>query len=56
MLLLRRHLGIQHSNKHKEEESTSQTKGRIITWAWFYDYVVVFLSLWEGAVYTTHDP
>ena len=45
MLLLRRHLGIQHSNKHKEEESASQTKGRIITWAWFYDFVVVFLSL-----------
>ena len=43
MLLLRRHLGIQHSNKHKEEESTSQTEGRTITWAWLYDYVVGFL-------------
>ena len=43
MLLLRRHLGTQHSKKHLEEESTPQTKGRTITWAWLYDYVVGFL-------------
>jgi len=43
MLLLRRHLGTQHSNKQWGEESTPQTKGRTITWAWLYDYVVGFL-------------
>ncbi|MGZ3625121.1 MAG: class I SAM-dependent methyltransferase [Ktedonobacteraceae bacterium] len=43
MLLLSRHLGLQHSNKHKVEESSPQTKGRTITWAWLYDYVVGFL-------------
>ena len=43
MLLLRRHLGCSTAHKHKEEESTLQTKGRIITWAWLYDYVVGFL-------------
>lgn len=45
MLLLRRHLGTQHSNKQIGEESTPQTKGRTITWAWLYDYVVEFLLL-----------
>jgi ubiquinone/menaquinone biosynthesis C-methylase UbiE len=45
MLLLRRHLGLQHSNKHMLEESSPQTKGRTITWAWLYDFVVGFLSL-----------
>lgn len=45
MLLLRRHLGMQHSNKHKEGESSPQTEGRTITWAWYYDFVVGFLSL-----------
>jgi ubiquinone/menaquinone biosynthesis C-methylase UbiE len=45
MLLLRRHLGTQHSHKQLEEESIPQTKGRTITWAWLYDYVVGFLSL-----------
>jgi ubiquinone/menaquinone biosynthesis C-methylase UbiE len=45
MLLLKRHLGIQHRNKQMGEESTPQTKGRTITWAWLYDYVVGFLSL-----------
>ena len=29
MLLLRRHLGIQHNKKHKGEKSSPQTKGRI---------------------------
>ena len=29
MLLLRRHLGIQHNKKHKEENSSPQTKGRV---------------------------
>jgi ubiquinone/menaquinone biosynthesis C-methylase UbiE len=43
MLLLRRHLGTQHSNKQMVEKSTPQTKGRTITWAWLYDYVVGFL-------------
>ena len=43
MLLLRRHLGTQHSKKHLGEESKPQTKGRTITWAWLYDYVVGFL-------------
>ena len=45
MLLLRRHLGIQPSDKQVGEESYPQTKGRTITWAWLYDYVVGFLSL-----------
>ncbi|HEY6286795.1 MAG TPA: methyltransferase domain-containing protein [Ktedonobacteraceae bacterium] len=45
MLLLKKHLGTQGSNKQWEEESTPQTKGRTITWAWLYDYVVGFLSL-----------
>ena len=45
MFLLRRHLGMQHSNKHKEGESSLQTEGRTITWAWYYDFVVGFLSL-----------
>jgi ubiquinone/menaquinone biosynthesis C-methylase UbiE len=45
MLLLRRHLGIQHSNKQMGDEPSLQTKGRTITWAWLYDYVVVFLLL-----------
>ncbi len=43
MLLLRKHLGTQHSNKQMRDESTPQTKGRTITWAWLYDYVVGFL-------------
>ena len=43
MLLLRRHLGIQQSDKQMGVESTPQTKGRTITWAWLYDYVVGFL-------------
>src|SRR6266516_3289931 len=43
MLLLKRHLGIQHSNKQMGDVSPPQTKGRIITWAWLYDYVVGFL-------------
>ena len=45
MLLLRKHLGTQHSHKQLGEESTPQTKGRTITWAWLYDYVVGFLTL-----------
>ena len=45
MLLLRRHLGTQHNNKQMGSESIPQTKGRTITWAWLYDYVVGFLSL-----------
>ncbi len=43
MLLLRKHLGTQHSNKQMRDESTPQTKGRTITWAWLYDYIVGFL-------------
>ena len=43
MLLLKKHLGFQHSSKQKEEESTPQTRGRTISWAWLYDYVVGFL-------------
>jgi len=45
MLLLRRHLGTQHSNKQTADDSPPQTKGRTITWAWLYDYVVGLLSL-----------
>jgi hypothetical protein len=43
MLLLKKHLGTQHSHKQLGDESTPQTKGRTITWAWLYDYVVGFL-------------
>jgi len=45
MVLLKKHLGIQQSNRERGEESAPQTKGRIIAWAWLYDYVVGFLSL-----------
>jgi ubiquinone/menaquinone biosynthesis C-methylase UbiE len=43
MLMLKRHLGIQHNNKQIGAEPPPQTKGRTITWAWIYDYVVGFL-------------
>jgi ubiquinone/menaquinone biosynthesis C-methylase UbiE len=43
MLLLKKHLGFQHSSKQNEEESTPQTRGRTISWAWLYDYVVGLL-------------
>ncbi len=43
MLLLRRHLETQHSNQQMKEKATPQTRGRTITWAWLYDYVVGFL-------------
>ena len=43
MSILRKHLGTQHSNTQMGDESTPQTKGRTITWAWLYDYVVGFL-------------
>src|SRR6266496_2923444 len=45
MLLLKKHLGSQQSTRKREEESAPQTKGRTITWAWHYDYVVGLLSL-----------
>ncbi len=45
MLLLKKHLGMQQSNRERGDESAPQTKGRTITWAWLYDYVVGFLSL-----------
>ena len=45
MLLLKKHLRGQQSTRERGEESTLQTKGRTITWAWLYDYVVGFLSL-----------
>ena len=45
MLLLKKHLASQQSTREQGEESAPQTKGRIITWAWLYDYVVGFLSL-----------
>lgn len=45
MLLLKKHLGIQQSNRERREESAPETKGRTITWAWLYDYMVEFLSL-----------
>ncbi|HEX9132211.1 MAG TPA: methyltransferase domain-containing protein [Ktedonobacteraceae bacterium] len=44
MVLLKKHLGMQQKNREQEEESAPQTKGRTITWAWLYDYVVGFLS------------
>ncbi len=43
MLLLKKHLGSQQSTRKRGEESAPQTKGRTITWAWLYDYVVGFL-------------
>jgi ubiquinone/menaquinone biosynthesis C-methylase UbiE len=45
MLLLKKHLGTQRSSRERGDESFPQTKGRTITWAWLYDYVVGFLSL-----------
>ena len=45
MLLIKNHLRTQYSNKQMGDESPPQTKGRIITWAWLYDFVVAFLSL-----------
>jgi demethylmenaquinone methyltransferase/2-methoxy-6-polyprenyl-1,4-benzoquinol methylase/phosphoethanolamine N-methyltransferase len=45
MVLQRKHPGSQQSNRERGEESAPQTKGRTITWAWLYDYVVGFLSL-----------
>ncbi len=45
MLLLKKHLGRQQITRERGEESAPQTKGRTITWAWLYDYVVGFLSL-----------
>jgi ubiquinone/menaquinone biosynthesis C-methylase UbiE len=45
MLLLKKHLGSQQSTRERGEESAPQTKGRTITWAWLYDYVVGFLTL-----------
>jgi ubiquinone/menaquinone biosynthesis C-methylase UbiE len=45
MLLIKKHVRTQYSNKQMGDESPPPTKGRIITWAWLYDFVVVFLSL-----------
>lgn len=45
MLMLKKHLGTHRSSKVRGEESAPQTKGRIITWAWLYDYVVSLLTL-----------
>jgi len=45
MLLLKKHLETQRSSRERGDESAPQTKGRTITWAWLYDYVVGFLSL-----------
>ena len=45
MLLLNKHLRIQHRSRHKGDEFIPQTKGRTIKWAWLYDYMVGFLSL-----------
>ena len=45
MLLLKKRLGTQRSSKERGDESAPQTKGRTITWAWLYDYVVGFLLL-----------
>ncbi len=45
MLLLKKHLGTQRSSRKHVDEPAPQTKGRTITWAWLYDYVVGFLSL-----------
>jgi ubiquinone/menaquinone biosynthesis C-methylase UbiE len=45
MALLKKHPGTQRSNRGRGEESAPQTKGRTITWAWLYDYVVGFLTL-----------
>jgi ubiquinone/menaquinone biosynthesis C-methylase UbiE len=45
MFMLKKYLGTHRSEKEQGEESAPQTKGRIITWAWLYDYVVSFLLL-----------
>ena len=45
MLLLKKHLGTQRRGMELGDESAPYTKGRTITWAWLYDYLVGFLSL-----------
>ena len=45
MLLLKKHLGTQRISRIRGNEPAPQTKGRTITWAWLYDYVVGFLTL-----------
>ena len=55
MLLLKKHLRGQQSTRERGEESTLQTKGRTITWAWLYDYVVGFLRVPASAANGSED-